>query len=231
MYKKKCKVCGAAFQSQWNRRTCSAECEKNARRLTALPAVEMQCAVCGKTVLCQGPSGRGYVRKGRAYCSAECSKSYSAMVSSRTMARTNRKYASARMLANNPMMRPEVRAKVSAILRTAGWKPIKRCGNGELTEPQKLLACALGWEMELAVRTGMGRGSGYPSVYKVDVGNAELKIAVEVDGASHGVLSRRGEDLKKDHFLESIGWKVLRLKNEYVTKDLAGCVQAVLSLI
>ena len=77
----------------------------------------------------------------------------------------------------------------------------------------------------------MGRGSGYPSVYKVDVGNAELKIAVEVDGASHGVLSRRGEDLKKDHFLESIGWKVLRLKNEYVTKDLAGCVQAVLSLI
>jgi hypothetical protein len=145
------------------------------------------------------------------------------------MAQTNRTFASKRMTERNPMRKESVREKVSSTLREMGWKPTVRCGNGTITEPQLLLASALGWEMEVPVRTGMGRSSGYPSCYKVDIGNTELKIAVEVDGNSHHVISRRQEDAKKDALLASLGWSVLRFWNAEVMEELEKCVRTVMS--
>ena len=191
----------------------------------------MKCAECQKDVICEGKKGREKVRRGRAYCSEECKKKFLSRLYSKTMAETNRKYASERMKKNNPMKRPEIRKKVSTQLRAMGWKPPVRGGNGHLTIPQKLLSCALGWEMEVAIKTKMGRHSGFPSCYKADVGEPLLKIAIEIDGSSHSSLKVQEKDKKKTEFLESIGRKVLRFSNQEVMENLQECVKTVIHTI
>lgn len=91
-----------------------------------------------------------------------------------------------------------------------------RGGNGRgLTIPQQVLLEALGdgWQAEYPVRTGKKRNSGFPSSYKLDIANLELKIGVEVDGHSHNNSERKAQDIKKDTLLKSLGWQVLRFKN------------------
>ena len=67
-----------------------------------------------------------------------------------------------------------------------------------------------------------------PTHYKIDVGNTELKVAVEIDGGSHSSLARQEQDRKKDAFLRSIGWTVLRFSNAEVMDDTAACARTVL---
>ena len=70
-----------------------------------------------------------------------------------------------------------------------------------------------GWLPELPIKTGMPTGSGFPPAYKVDIANITMQLVIELDGQSHyGV--RLEQDRKKDALLASLGWKVLRLKNE-----------------
>jgi hypothetical protein len=102
-------------------------------------------------------------------------------------------------------------------------------GNGRgPTEPQKLLFDALGdgWYMEYVIKTGdapnHGRGNK-PTHYKIDLANPKYRIAVEIDGASHA--GTKEIDDKKDQFLESQGWKVLRFKNRDIARDFAGVLQ------
>ena len=83
--------------------------------------------------------------------------------------------------------------------------------------------------MELAIPTRKPRGSGYPTCYKVDIGNETLRVAIEVDGQSH--YSRRSLDAKKDKLLRGLGWTVLRFSNKQVTERLAECVLMVTSTI
>jgi len=150
----------------------------------------------------------------------------------RTNAAGNAAVTSARMKAKNPMAMPGVREQVKTSLRAMGWKPTVRKGNGTgPTVYQALLASALGWEMEIAVKTKKPRGSGYPTSYKLDIANEVLLIGVEVDGFSHQALSRQAQDIKKDALLRLLGWTVLRFTNKQVETDLAGCVQTVLSTI
>jgi very-short-patch-repair endonuclease len=96
-----------------------------------------------------------------------------------------------------------------------------------------LLASMLGWEMELAVKTGHSTSSrtGYPPCYKLDIGCLTLRVGVEVDGQSHRTLERMQQDQKKDEMLRSLGWTVLRFSNEEVMEDPAKVVQTVLSTI
>ena len=192
----------------------------------------MNCLICGKNVICEGPKGRSYVRKGRAYCSTECMKKYCSHRSSVAMAKTNRKYASERMKKRNPMKRPEVRAKVSCTMKARGHKPIKQGGNGRgPTVPEKLLSDALGWQMQYIFVTKMGMGSGYPNHYKIDIANPTAKIAIEVDGGSHKALKKQAQDRKKEDLLKQRGWRVLRFTNEQVMEHLTACVQKVMSTI
>ena len=71
----------------------------------------------------------------------------------------------------------------------------------------------------------------YPSIYKIDIANPILKIGIEVDGNSHCALSRQAEDKKKVDLLNSLGWNILRFKNEEVLNNLSGCIDRVMSLI
>jgi hypothetical protein len=117
----------------------------------------------------------------------------------------------------NPMSKHATRMKVRARLREIKHKPIKRGGNGCLLPlPQLALLHALGegWESEVAIPTKMPRESGYPTAYKVDIGNSATKIAIEVDGGSHQTSTRREQDAKKTEHLIGLGWLVCRVSNE-----------------
>jgi hypothetical protein len=113
----------------------------------------------------------------------------------------------------NPTSRPDVREKISRTLKAMHHGPSVRGGNGRgLTEPQRMLMEILGegWTAEYALSLGK-RTPGYPTHYKIDIAHPERKIAIEVDGFSHG--ARRDLDAKKDTKLGSFGWTVLRFLN------------------
>lgn len=231
---KTCAVCGTIYTPRsWNNTmtpVCSEAC-KLVRREQRRKIVVLPCAECQKPVECKGRNGLERARKGKAYCSQECQEKYRSRVSSETMAKTNRQYASERMRTNNPMSDPVAKEKMRTSMRAIGFRG-QRGGNGTATPQQESLANALGWKMEVAIPTGQPRsGKEYPTCYKVDIGNEILKVAIEVDGKGHKLPDKAAEDKKKTEFLESLGWIVLRFWNEEVTNDLTGCVQTVLSTI
>lgn len=148
------------------------------------------------------------------------------------MAKTNRKYASERMKKNNPMKNPETREKVKTALRAIGHKPVIQGGNGRGPTIQQLaVSNALGWDMEVVVKTKMGRYSGFPTCYKIDVGNETLKIGIEVDGASHSAHERKKQDIKKDKFLTSLGWTILRFKNKEIENNFDYCMSKIMETV
>jgi hypothetical protein len=138
----------------------------------------------------------------------------------------------ARMRERNPMWNPAAKAKACASRRLGEWKPPVQGGNGKPPPvPQQLLACRLGWEMEVPIRSGKKAGSGYCRAYKIDIANRALMIAIEVDGQSHNSLERRAQDRKKEKLLGELGWTVLRFSNRAVMERLEECAQTVLSTI
>ncbi len=190
--------------------------------------LELICMDCGKKFI-ERYKGQRHTKNH--HCSEECASGFKSKSSSFHMAKTNRKYASERMKKNNPMKNEKSREKMKTTLRAMGHKPIKRGGNGKgPTIHQLALATALGWEMEVVIPTKIKKGNGYPTCYKVDIGNKILKIAVEVDGKSHNLLSRMDQDKKKDDLLISFGWKVIRFKNEEIQDNLFECVQKVIDI-
>ena len=147
----------------------------------------------------------------------------------------NQLTAPERMRRNNPMNNPETREKMSQTLKRIGHKPPIHGGNGTgATQAQELLAKALGegWLMEYPVKTHAGRINDmhYPTCYKVDIANAQKKIAIEVDGASHLSLLAQARDKKKENFLKSQGWKVLRFKNAEVLETLSNVLKTITSI-
>jgi hypothetical protein len=115
----------------------------------------------------------------------------------------------------NPMSNPEVREKVSRILKRMKHGPSVRGGNGKgLTVPQKIMLDALGdgWVTEFPL-SWENHKAGYPSHYKLDLANVERKVNIEVDGFSHQEMIRKGQDKKRDALLRSLGWTVLRFWN------------------
>jgi len=128
-----------------------------------------------------------------------------------------------RIRALNPSLNPETRAKISRRLKEIGHGPSVRGGNGRgMTVPQSLLLDALGspWRAEFVLPLGASALKlGYPTHYKIDLANPDRKLAIEVDGFSHG--SRRHIDVKKDEKLRSLGWTVLRFLNQDIPNWIA----------
>ena len=218
---------------QRNRVYCSKECSRQyIKSLTPHPQ-EVSCTQCSKNLFWDDLvkwQKDNYKSTGRAYCSVKCSKEYRRRVSSTTMAQTNKKYASERMTNNNPMKSPDVRQKVSNSLKAIGHKPPMRKGNGTgMTVPQKILfdaLCDFNPIAEYGEYIGEIRGL-YPFCYKIDIAIPKCKIAIEVDGNSHKLLSRREEDIKKTEALQSKGWKVLRFWNEEILANLNNCLEKI----
>ena len=192
------------------------------------------CAQCQRPFRLTTKHQRTKFRAGKpVYCSDACRQERRTKISSETMARTNRKYASARMTANNPMHKEGVRSKVRATLQAMGHAPTTRGGNGKgPTHPQRLLAEALGWPMEYVVKTHLPKINPLhvPTSYKIDIANPTHLIAIEVDGMSHVALNRQAQDRKKELVLAGLGWTVLRFTNQDVMEHLQECVQMVWSI-
>ncbi len=132
------------------------------------------------------------------------------------------------------MRKEACRRKVQATLTAMGHAPKIRGGNGRgPTQPQKMLAEALGWQIEYVVKTHQPKINPLhvPTSYKLDIANPERMIAIEVDGLSHGALSRQAQDRKKEQVLAGLGWTVLRFTNREVMERLADCVRTVQSTI
>jgi very-short-patch-repair endonuclease len=83
----------------------------------------------------------------------------------------------------------------------------------------------------LIVKTGVPRGMGYPTHYKIDLGDGSTRLAIEVDGGSHFSLAAKERDRKKENFLRGRGWTVLRFSNAEVMGRLEACAQTVSSTI
>ena len=178
-----------------------------------------------------------YRKTGRVFCSKKCTQAYCRKNSSETMSRTNKKYASARMKAHNPMNNLEIRAKMIETLHQIGHKPKIQGGNGRgMTIPQALLMeklVILKPQSEFVVKTFAKRinAEHYPSHYKIDIAIPTEMIAIEVDGMSHTSLIKKAQDVKKENFLKSKGWIVLRFSNAEILGNVMSCVQMVMSII
>jgi hypothetical protein len=132
-----------------------------------------------------------------------------------------RKAHSERMKQKNPMKKEDSLNKMKETLKNIGWKPSVRGGNGcGPTEPEKIildLIPEITWNV--VVPTKKKKGFGFPTCYKFDLGFPELKLLIEVDGLSHSSLERKKQDIKKQNFVEGLGWTVLRFSNEQVLKN------------
>jgi len=116
----------------------------------------------------------------------------------------------------NPMSNKDTVARMRRSLMKARHQPLRRGGNGRLLPvPQLALLHALGqgWEAELIEPTGIAPGNGIPRHYKIDIGNREMKIAIEVDGGSHMPESVHQADMRKAAFLAGRGWSVFHITN------------------
>lgn len=148
------------------------------------------------------------------------------------------KMSSIRMKLNNPMFNEEYRIKASNTLKKIKHKPLIQGGNGRVATIQQLklynelIKHDNSFEMELIERTGVyAKQFKAPTHYKIDIASRIHKLAIEVDGNSHNSLKIKECDNRKDQFLTFKKWKVLRLSNYQIDKELKTCVQMVLSMI
>src|SRR4030042_2828859 len=174
---------------------------------------------CGEEILINTPIRRQkYIKNGGSYC-IDCTK----------------RRSSERMKISNPMSNPEIKEKMIKSLKESGHKPKVLGGNGRgYTKAQQLLFKKLGrgWWRELVITVGQGRKvSGYPTHYKIDLANIYYKLAIECDGAGHSGIISRMEDQKKDQFLKSIGWTVLRYRNKMILNNLDLVMTEIMSKI
>ncbi len=61
--------------------------------------------------------------------------------------------------------------------------------------------------------------------YIVDFYCKKLKLAIEIDGESHGYYDVMNNDKKRQRRLESLGVRFLRFDDEYVKTDIGGVVE------
>ncbi len=200
-----------------------------------MPEIWAHCAHCDQELLLSKKWQRDYFRRGgNVYCSEECKHTAVSRRAAEHLAAFNRAYASQRMKSNNPMRKEASRRKMQTSLHARGQAPRNRGGNGTgPTQAQCMLAEALGWPMEYVIRTQLPKNNTLHAAtnYKVDIANAALMIAIEVDGGSHRSQARRTQDRKKEQVLSGLGWTVLRFTNQEVMEHLAECVLTVMSTI
>jgi hypothetical protein len=135
----------------------------------------------------------------------------------------SRKMRGARNPMANPASREKMRSSIIRLIRQGVLVPYggRPYGNGRSPTPAeaRLLAAFPQMRHEFIVPTGMGRGSGYPTHYKIDIADPVRRIAIEIDGSSHSSPARRMADMRKSSFLTALGWKLIRLSSRQVLRD------------
>lgn len=142
------------------------------------------------------------------------------------------------MKLDNPMKYPEIRKKASDRQKEINHKPIIQGGNGrgatvhQLNLYNELIKYDNSFEMEIIEKTGiLAKEFNSPRHYKLDIASRIHMLCIEIDGSSHNTLKIKECDKRKDNILNLKGWKVLRLSNFQIQKELQNCVQMVMSMI
>ena len=120
------------------------------------------------------------------------------------------------------MKRPEARKKHLHGLEKARKKHGINFKGGNGMHPTPIIAlgiklftqCGFIWELPIKTKPVKDIFKHIPSAYKVDFGNKDQKLAIEMDGASHIPLKQRKKDRKKTKVLEALGWTVIRLRHK-----------------
>ncbi|CAM3826250.1 endonuclease domain-containing protein [Litorimonas haliclonae] len=63
--------------------------------------------------------------------------------------------------------------------------------------------------------------------YILDFAERKLKLAIEIDGATHWTDEEQARDLKRTNFLESKGWTVIRFLNGDVYEGLEDVLEMI----
>lgn len=113
----------------------------------------------------------------------------------------------------------EHREAISTTLSRMRWAPPVRKGNGSGMTPAEAaisqVMADLSFEWNCAVSLG-SRQPRYPTNYKLDFGHRAAKVGLELDGESHGLVSRQTQDRKKEAKLAELGWRVFRIPNSAI---------------
>jgi hypothetical protein len=138
------------------------------------------------------------------------------------------------MTAHNPMRDPAVIQKMINTKRTNGTLIPKKPwqgGNGRgPTKAQTLLHQTIGGLLEFPVSLGV-RKPGYPTHYKIDLALPEIRLAIEIDGATHNKPEQQQRDQKKTEALSALGWTILRLSNKEISTDLKNVATSIYKMI
>ena len=63
--------------------------------------------------------------------------------------------------------------------------------------------------------------------YRADFGSLRLKLLIEIDGPIHQEPEQKERDLRRDQWLESEGYHVIRFSNHDVTTDMNSALNAI----
>jgi very-short-patch-repair endonuclease len=63
--------------------------------------------------------------------------------------------------------------------------------------------------------------------YVADFAYLPARLVVEVDGDTHGSAEERAHDARRDAFLREKDWRVLRVQNHEVYKNLSDVLEAI----
>ena len=63
--------------------------------------------------------------------------------------------------------------------------------------------------------------------YRADFGSLRLKLLIEIDGPIHQEPEQEERDLRRDQWLESEGYRVIRFSNHDVTTDMNSVLSAI----
>ncbi|MDP3722709.1 MAG: DUF559 domain-containing protein [Candidatus Omnitrophota bacterium] len=117
----------------------------------------------------------------------------------------------------HPELRQYLSAKTKALYRMGILKsPLAKMGNGQALPPYEELARIflepLGFQSQYTASSGR---AGPP--YTLDFGHPELKVVVEIDGKQHSGTRIQERDRERDAHLASLGWRVIRIRNESIS--------------
>lgn len=143
------------------------------------------------------------------------------------------------MKKNNPMKSENTRKKVSETLKRIKHKPYIQGGNGRGATKEQLILyneiCkfddSFSIEYIFKITRETKKRFKTPNHYKLDLGSDIHRLCIEIDGSSHKSYKIKECDKRKDQALIFNGWRVLRLSNEQIRKELKRSVQMVKSMI
>ena len=98
----------------------------------------------------------------------------------------------------------------------------KRSLRTEMTEPERRMWTRLRSRQICGFKFRRQHGIG---PYIVDFFCPERKLAVEIDGETHGEAAQQKDDLQRDAYLQKLGVRVVRYLNADVMQNLDGVLE------